>query len=198
MSKYRSVRVCTRFNPHFPGFQSGGKAVTLRCSLDETEVHSWNNRKGHELWLLWGIEKEEPFNFLDNLKPFTWKNCLDKGIWLHLFSNGIIVWTEMKSHIYIILCHSAEEVETTAYSLYCLLFIPHCLLVERQLCQLEACPALPRQSQPAPQSNVTNLNEWAESFIPEGGERCHHWSIGDDHEAQDGLVLFRQGAGGNI
>lgn len=151
VSKYRSVRICARFNPCFPGFQSGGKAVTLQCSLDETEVHGWNIRKGHELWLLWGLEKEKPFNFLDNLKPFTCKNYLDKGIWLHLFSKGIIVWKEMKPYIYVILCHGPQEMETTAHSLYCLLFIPHCLLVENQLCQLEGCPALPCQSQPASQ-----------------------------------------------
>lgn len=69
-------------------------------------------------------KKEEPFNIWDNLKPFTWKKYLDKGIWLHLFSKRTIVWTEMKVYMSIILCHDAEEVKATTYSLYCLLFIP--------------------------------------------------------------------------
>lgn len=119
----RSSSVCPRFNSHFPGFQSGQKAVTLQGSLDERELHGWINRKGHELWLLSGLEREKPFNFLDNLKPFTWKNYLNKGSLLHLLSRGIIVWTELKPYIYIILWHSPEQVERTPHSLYCLLFM---------------------------------------------------------------------------
>lgn len=124
MSKSRSVRVCPGLNPYFPGFQSGWKDASLQCSLDERAVHGWINRKGHEVWLLSGLEREKPFNFLDNLKPFTWKNYLNKGNWLHLLSRGIIVWTELKPYIYIILWHSPEEVETTPHSLYCLFFMP--------------------------------------------------------------------------
>lgn len=87
------------------------------------EGEGWINRKGHELWFLSGLEREKPFNFLGNLKPFTWKNYLNKGNRLHLLSRGIIVWTELKPYIYIILWHSAEEVETTPNSLYCLSFM---------------------------------------------------------------------------
>lgn len=123
MSKFRNVSVCPRFNPYFPGFRSGQKAVTLQNSLNESKLQGWVNRKDHDLWLLSGLEREKLFNFLDNLKPFTWKNYLNKGNWLHLLSRGIKVWTELKPYIYTILWHSPEEVETTPHSLYYLLFL---------------------------------------------------------------------------
>lgn len=150
-----------------------------------------------------GLEREKPFNFLDNLKPFTWKNYLNKGNWLHLLSRGIIVWTELKPYIYTILWHSPEELETTNMS-QSLLPFTHASIAcwWKHIYASLSCSSLPNSScnsvLRSQMSQTNHCNQWAESFMPEEGKYCHHWSTGEDHEDKNNLVLLNWGTGGYI